>query len=161
MTKHIFFNLQNSPHFPLRGKVCQLSERKRRLCWSTVYTVSPPAESLSSSLARILFLSLSRKGTYCMLSSLKIIWRAGKSRDTIPKDVSWSWNSFFVNLFISSLLRQRQTHTVCTQYNVSRPAMSAVAKIIRRQHDFESEQFFVKKTVVPNLQSRFVQWLLC
>ena len=126
-----------------------------------ICTVSPPAESLSSSLARIPFLSLSRKGTYCMLSSLKIICRAGKSRDTIPKDVSWSWNSFFVNLFISSLLRQRQTHTVCTQYNVSRPAMSAVTKIIRRQHDFESEQFFVKKTVVPNLQSRFVQWLLC
>ena len=34
----IFLQSSKSPHFPLRGKVGQFSERKRVLCWS-IYTI--------------------------------------------------------------------------------------------------------------------------
>ena len=34
LTKHIFFSLQKSSLFPLRGKVSELSKRMRVLCWS-------------------------------------------------------------------------------------------------------------------------------
>ena len=34
MTLQIFLKSTKSPHFPLRGNVGQLSERKRVLCWS-------------------------------------------------------------------------------------------------------------------------------
>ena len=34
LTVHIFFNLQNQPHFPPQGKVSQLRKRKSVLCWS-------------------------------------------------------------------------------------------------------------------------------
>ena len=39
MTVHIFFQSTKSPHFPLRGKVGQLSKMKREICWSTVSMV--------------------------------------------------------------------------------------------------------------------------
>ena len=34
LTLQMFFNLQKSPHFPFKGKVGQLSKRKRVLCGS-------------------------------------------------------------------------------------------------------------------------------
>ena len=34
LTAQIFFQSTKSTHFPLRGKVGQLSKRKRVLCWS-------------------------------------------------------------------------------------------------------------------------------
>ena len=39
-----FFQSTKSPHFPLRRKVCQLSKRKRVLCWS----ISESNESIKS-----------------------------------------------------------------------------------------------------------------
>ena len=39
LTWTYFFQSTKSPHFPLRGKVGQLSKMKREICWSTVSMV--------------------------------------------------------------------------------------------------------------------------
>ena len=60
MTVQIFFNLQNHPHFPLRGRAGQLSKRKRVLGWCIYITtfclaplVSPSSPTLFSSPSRL------------------------------------------------------------------------------------------------------------